>query len=87
MKSKHPGVAQPCGGLHSNMSRSLDFIRPTSAESETFLDNVHSIFFVGLVAKNCCFLCLTRHSVTCHFIVLHMEEIVSFQGLLKTSYL
>lgn len=42
MKSKHPGVAQPCGGLHSNVSRSLDFIRPTSAESETFLDNVHS---------------------------------------------
>lgn len=69
------------------VSRSLDFIRPTTAESETFLSNLHNVLFVGLVVKNCCFLCVTRHFVTCHLIVLHVEEIASFQGLLKTSYL
>lgn len=65
----------------------VSFIRSTTAESETFLGNVHSIFFIGLVPKNCCFSGLTRHFVTCHLIVLHVEEIASFQGLLKTSYL
>lgn len=33
------------------MSRSMDFIKSATAESETFLVNVHRIFFIGLVQK------------------------------------
>lgn len=51
------------------------------------LGNKHSILFSGLVAKDCCFLCLTRPFVTCYLIVPHVEEIAFFQGLLETSYL
>lgn len=51
------------------------------------LGNEPRILFVGLVAKDCCFLYLTRPFVTCYLIVFPVEEIAFFQGLLETSYL
>lgn len=51
MKSTHPGVTQPCGRLHNNESRSQDFIRPTTAESETFLGNVHFVTLVNCTSQ------------------------------------